>query len=47
MVSTTEKCAKPHADVKSSRMLKIPEDPSGQKTQRKKVLHAGICKQNV
>lgn len=47
MVSTPEKCAKPHTDVKSSRMLKIPEDPSSQKTQRKKVLHAGICKQNV
>ncbi|XP_070654353.1 von Willebrand factor A domain-containing protein 3B isoform X8 [Bos indicus] len=47
MVSTPEKCAKPHADVKSSRMLKIPEDPSGQKTQRKKVLHAEPTKTSL
>ncbi|XP_060269933.1 von Willebrand factor A domain-containing protein 3B isoform X6 [Ovis aries] len=40
MISTPEKCAKPHADVKSSQMPKIPEDPSSQKIQRKKVLHA-------
>ncbi|XP_065783522.1 von Willebrand factor A domain-containing protein 3B isoform X2 [Muntiacus reevesi] len=47
MVSTPEKCAKPHADVKSSRMPKIPEDPSSQKIQGKKVLHAEPTKTSL
>ncbi|XP_055395368.1 von Willebrand factor A domain-containing protein 3B isoform X2 [Bubalus kerabau] len=47
MVSTPEKCAKPHTDVKSSRMLKIPEDPSSQKIQRKKALHAEPTKTSL
>ncbi|VCW73662.1 unnamed protein product, partial [Gulo gulo] len=47
MVSTPEKCAKPHSDVKSTpmsslNMLYLPEDLSNQKIQKKKVLHAGI-----
>ncbi|XP_043774599.1 von Willebrand factor A domain-containing protein 3B isoform X4 [Cervus elaphus] len=44
MVSTPGKCAKPHADVKSSRM---PEDPSSQKIQGKKVLHAEPTKTSL
>ncbi|XP_027822880.2 von Willebrand factor A domain-containing protein 3B isoform X5 [Ovis aries] len=47
MISTPEKCAKPHADVKSSQMPKIPEDPSSQKIQRKKVLHAEPTKTSL
>lgn len=42
MISTPEKCAKPHSDVESARMSKAPEDRSDQKIQKKKVLHAGI-----
>lgn len=51
MVSTPEKCGKPYSDVESARtsslnMLKVPGDLSNQKTQKKKVLHAGISEQN-
>lgn len=51
MVSTPEKCEKPHSDVEptpasSLNMLHLAEDLSNQKIQKKKVLHAGISEQN-
>ncbi|XP_059798750.1 von Willebrand factor A domain-containing protein 3B [Balaenoptera ricei] len=47
IVSTPEKCAKSHADVESTRMLKVPEDLSSQKIQKKKVLHAEPTKTSL
>ncbi|XP_014647134.1 PREDICTED: von Willebrand factor A domain-containing protein 3B [Ceratotherium simum simum] len=52
MVSTPEKCAEPHSDVESTRtsslnMSKVPGDPSNQKTQKKKVLHAEATKTSL
>uniref|UniRef100_A0A8D1DC79 von Willebrand factor A domain containing 3B n=1 Tax=Sus scrofa TaxID=9823 RepID=A0A8D1DC79_PIG len=47
MISTPEKCAKPHSDVESARMSKAPEDRSDQKIQKKKVLHAEPTKTSL
>ncbi|XP_027476221.2 von Willebrand factor A domain-containing protein 3B isoform X6 [Zalophus californianus] len=52
MVSTPEKCAKPHSDVESTpmsslNMLYLPEDLSNQKIQKKKVLHAESTKTSL
>lgn len=51
MISTPEKCAKSNSDIESTRtsslnLSKIPGNLSNQKIQKKKVLHAGISKQN-
>ncbi|VFV36673.1 Hypothetical predicted protein [Lynx pardinus] len=52
MVSTSEKCAKPHSDVKSAQMssldtLKLPEDFSNQKIPKRKVFHAESTKTSL
>uniref|UniRef100_A0A7N5P7Q3 von Willebrand factor A domain containing 3B n=1 Tax=Ailuropoda melanoleuca TaxID=9646 RepID=A0A7N5P7Q3_AILME len=52
MVSTPEKCAKPHSDVEptptsSLNMLHLAEDLSNQKIQKKKVLHAESTKTSL
>ena len=51
MVSTPEKCAKPHSDIESTQisslnLFQVPENLSNQKIQKKKVLHAGTSEQN-
>lgn len=51
LVSTPEKCVNLHSDVEATQvssltMLRVPEDLSNQKIQKKKVLHAGISEQN-
>ncbi|XP_060464030.2 von Willebrand factor A domain-containing protein 3B isoform X4 [Panthera onca] len=52
MVSTSEKCAKPHSDVESAQMssldmLKLPEDFSNEKIPKRKVLHAESTKTSL
>ncbi|XP_044234443.2 von Willebrand factor A domain-containing protein 3B isoform X6 [Ursus arctos] len=52
MVSTPEKCEKPHSDVEptpasSLNMLHLAEDLSNQKIQKKKVLHAESTKTSL
>ncbi|XP_077605470.1 von Willebrand factor A domain-containing protein 3B [Crocuta crocuta] len=52
MISTPEKCAKPCSDVESTKtsyldMLKLPENLSSQKIQKRKVLHAESTKTSL
>ncbi|XP_036912725.1 von Willebrand factor A domain-containing protein 3B isoform X2 [Sturnira hondurensis] len=52
LVSTPEKCADPHSDVEATqvsslKMSKVPGDPSNQKIQKKKVLHAESTKTSL
>ncbi|KAM5253672.1 von Willebrand factor A domain-containing protein 3B isoform 2-T2 [Hipposideros larvatus] len=52
VVSTSEKCANPHSDVKATQMSflntsKVPGDLSSQKIQKKKVLHAESTKTSL
>ncbi|XP_077771257.1 von Willebrand factor A domain-containing protein 3B isoform X8 [Canis aureus] len=52
MVSTPEKCAKPHSDIESTQisslnLFQVPENLSNQKIQKKKVLHAESTKTSL
>ncbi|CAD7677341.1 unnamed protein product [Nyctereutes procyonoides] len=52
MVSTPDKCAKPHSDIESTQisslnLFQVPENLSNQKIQKKKVLHAESTKTSL